>query len=131
MIYSIYPESINAHTIAECAARFERGEIAIIPTDSVYAVAGDFQHPLALEKLATIKKESVKTAEFSFLFTNLSQVSEYTQSVDGGTFKLLKRCLPGPYTMVLEANISLARKLGQKRKTIGIRIPDHLSLIHI
>ena len=125
MIYSIYPESINAQTIAECVARFERGEIAIIPTDSVYAVAGDFQHPLALEKLAKIKKESVKTAEFSFLFTNLSQVSEYTQSVDGGTFKLLKRCLPGPYTMVLEANISLARKLGQKRKTIGIRIPDH------
>ena len=83
MIYSIYPESINAETIDECVARFKRGEIAIIPTDSVYAVAGDFQHPLALEKLAKIKKESVKASEFSFLFTNLSQVSEYTQSVDG------------------------------------------------
>ena len=57
MIYSIYPESINAQTIAECVARFKKGEIAIIPTDSVYAVAGDFQHPLALEKLAKIKKE--------------------------------------------------------------------------
>src|SRR5210317_93037 len=78
-----------------------------------------------MEKLAKIKKESVKAAEFSFLFTNLSQVSEYTQSLDGGAFKLLKRCLPGPYTMVLEANINLAKKLGQKRKTIGIRIPDN------
>jgi len=67
----------------------------------------------------------VKEAEFSFLFTNLSQVAEYTQSMNGPTFKLVKKCLPGPYTLVLEANINLARKLGQKRSTIGVRIPDN------
>jgi len=125
MVYSIFPESINQKTLQECVERFERGEVAIIPTDSVYAIAGDFQHPEALRKLALIKGEKVKEAEFSFLFTDLSQVAEYTQSIDGPTFKLLKKCLPGPYTMVLEANINLAKKLGQKRKTIGIRIPDN------
>lgn len=125
MVYSIFPESINQKTLQECIERFERGEVAIIPTDSVYAIAGDFQHPAALKKLALIKGEKVKEAEFSFLFTDLSQVAEYTQSINGPTFKLLKKCLPGPYTMVLEANINLAKKLGQKRKTIGIRIPDN------
>lgn len=125
MVYTIFPESINRQVLEECVERFKKGEVAIIPTDSVYAIAGDFQHPLALEKLAKIKGEKVKEAEFSFLFTDLSQVSEYTQSVDGPTFKILKKCLPGPYTMVLEANINLAKKLGQKRKTIGIRIPDN------
>lgn len=125
MVYSIFPESINLKTLQECVERFERGEVAIIPTDSVYAVAGDFQHPAALKKLALIKGEKVKEAEFSFLFTDLSQVAEYTQSFNGPTFKLLKKCLPGPYTMVLEANINLAKKLGQKRKTIGVRIPDN------
>ncbi|CAI8391158.1 MAG: L-threonylcarbamoyladenylate synthase [Schleiferiaceae bacterium] len=125
MVYSIFPESINLKTLQECVERFERGEVAIIPTDSVYAVAGDFQHPAALKKLAQIKGEKVKEAEFSFLFTDLSQVAEYTQSFNGPTFKLLKKCLPGPYTMVLEANINLAKKLGQKRKTIGVRIPDN------
>ena len=125
MVYSIFPESINQKTLQECVERFERGEVAIIPTDSVYAIAGDFQHPAALKKLALIKGEKVKEAEFSFLFTDLSQVAEYTQSINGPTFKLLKKCLPGPYTMVLEANINLAKKLGQKRKTIGIRIPDN------
>jgi len=125
MVYTIYPESINDKVISECVERLLKGETAIIPTDSVYAVVGDFQHPKALKKLAEIKKETVKESEFSFLFTNLSQVSEYTQSVNGAVFKFMKRCLPGPYTLVLEANIHLAKKLGQKRKTIGIRIPDN------
>ena len=125
MVYTIYPDSINPKTIEECAERLRNGDVAIIPTDSVYAIAGDFQHPTALAKLAKIKGESVKEAEFSFLFTNLSQVAEYTQSMNGPTFKLVKKCLPGPYTLVLEANINLARKLGQKRSTIGVRIPDN------
>lgn len=125
MIYTLYPESLDERVLEECVARFRNGEVAIVPTDSVYAVAGDFQHPAALEKLAKIKGESVKEAEFSFIFTNFSQVSEYTQSMDGPTFKTLKKHLPGPYTFVLEANINLARKLGQKRSTIGVRIPDN------
>ena len=125
MIYNLYPESMDDRIILECVERFKKGEVAIIPTDSVYAVAGDFQHPEALEKLAKIKGEKVKEAEFSFIFTDFSQVSEYTQSMDGPTFKKVKKHLPGPYTFVLEANINLARKLGQKRSTIGVRIPDH------
>lgn len=124
MIYTLYPDSINQQVLNECVERLLRGEVAIIPTDSVYAVAGDFQHPKALEKLAKIKGESIKEAEFSFLFNNLSQVSEYTQSVNGATFKFMKRCFPGPYTLVLESNINVSRKLGLKRKTIGVRIPD-------
>ncbi|MEY2963765.1 MAG: hypothetical protein RL754_1026 [Bacteroidota bacterium] len=125
MVYTLYPENINERVIEECVERFERGDVAIIPTDSVYAIAGDFQNIKALEKLARIKKETVKQAEFSFLFTSLTQVGEYTQSMDGSTFKLVKKLLPGPYTLVLEANINLAKKLGQKRKTIGVRIPDN------
>lgn len=125
MIYTLYPESIDQHKIEECAARLVAGEIAIIPTDSVYAVVGDFMNVKALKKLAELKGESVKEAEFSFLFTNLSQVSQYTQSIGGATFKFMKQCLPGPYTLVLESNITLARKLGQKRKTIGVRLPDN------
>lgn len=125
MVYTLFPFSLNMSTVRECVARFEKGDIAIIPTDSVYAIAGDFQHPTALDKLAKIKGESITKAEFSFLFTSISQVSEYTQSLDGPTFKLVKKCLPGPYTLVLEANINLARKLGQKRSTIGVRIPDN------
>ncbi|MEL0175400.1 MAG: L-threonylcarbamoyladenylate synthase [Cryomorphaceae bacterium] len=125
MIYTLYPDSIDEQKIQECVTRLIAGEIAIIPTDSVYAVVGDFMNANALKKLADIKKESVKEAEFSFLFTNLSQVSQYTQSVGGATFKFIKQCLPGPYTLVLESNITLARKLGQKRKTIGVRLPNN------
>ena len=125
MVYTLFPFSLNMSTVRECVARFEKGDVAIIPSDSVYAIAGDFRHPKALDKLAKIKGESITEAEFSFLFTSISQVSEYTQSLDGPTFKLVKKCLPGPYTLVLEANINLARKLGQKRSTIGVRIPDN------
>lgn len=125
MTYTLYPESIDQRIVKELCDRLQKGEIGIVPTDSVYAVVGDFQHPEALKKLADIKKETVKVAEFSFLFTDLSQVSQYTQSVGGATFKFIKQCFPGPYTLVMEANITLARKLGQKRKTIGVRLPDN------
>ena len=125
MIYTLYPDSIDQQKIQECVTRLIAGEIAIVPTDSVYAVVGDFMGVKALKKLAELKGESVKESEFSFLFTNLSQVSQYTQSVGGATFKFIKQCLPGPYTLVLESNITLARKLGQKRKTIGVRLPDN------
>jgi len=125
MIYTLYPDSIDQQKIQECVTRLKAGEIAIVPTDSVYAVVGDFMNANALKKLADIKKETVKEAEFSFLFTDLSQVAQYTQSVGGATFKFIKQCLPGPYTLVLESNITLARKLGQKRKTIGVRLPDN------
>lgn len=125
MIYTLYPDSIDQQKIQECVTRLIAGEIAIVPTDSVYAVVGDFMSVKALKKLAELKGESVKESEFSFLFTNLSQVSQYTQSVGGATFKFIKQCLPGPYTLVLESNITLARKLGQKRKTIGVRLPDN------
>lgn len=125
MIYTLYPDSIDQQKIQECVTRLKAGEIAIVPTDSVYAVVGDFMNANALKKLADIKKETVKEAEFSFLFTDLRQVAQYTQSVGGATFKFIKQCLPGPYTLVLESNITLARKLGQKRKTIGVRLPDN------
>ena len=96
MVYTLFPDSLNMSTVEECVARLEKGDVAIIPTDSVYAIAGDFQHPKALEKLAKIKAESVKWGEFSYLFTGISQVSEYTQCLDFPTFKLVRKCLPGP-----------------------------------
>ena len=76
MIYTLYPDSIDQQKIQECVTRLIAGEIAIIPTDSVYAVVGDFMNANALKKLADIKKESVKEAEFSFLFTNLKILSK-------------------------------------------------------
>ena len=57
---------VNQQLIKECARRLIAGEIAIIPTDGVYAVAGDFMNPIALKKLAEIKKETVKKLNFHF-----------------------------------------------------------------
>lgn len=125
MIYQIYPDKPNENLLQECADRLRKGDIAIIPTDSVYAVAGDFQAPGALEKLAKIKGEAVKQSEFSFIFTDLSQLSDFTLPLSGPSFKTVKKLLPGPYTIVLEANNNLGKTLGQKRKTIGVRIPNH------
>ena len=64
MVYTIYPESINDKVISDCVERLLKGETAIIPTDSVYAVVGDFQHPKALKKLADIKRNLLKSPSF-------------------------------------------------------------------
>ena len=59
MIYTLYPDSIDQRLVLECVTRLIAGEIAIIPTDSVYAVVGDFMNANALINLADIIKESV------------------------------------------------------------------------
>jgi tRNA threonylcarbamoyl adenosine modification protein (Sua5/YciO/YrdC/YwlC family) len=72
-----------------------------------------------------------KNANFSFLFHDLSHLSEYTRPISNEVYKLMKRTLPGPYTFILEANSNVPKILGVKKKTVGIRIPDNHILLEI
>ena len=99
------------------------GGIAIIPTDTVYALACDYKNSKAMERMAQLKGMQASKTKFSFLFKDLSHVSEYTKQFDTPTYKLLKRALPGPYTFILEASNTLAKTFKNKKKTVGIRVP--------
>jgi len=75
--------------------------------------------------VARLKEVDLKKADFSIIFNDLSHLSEYTMQVDTPTYKILKRALPGPYTFILNANNSIPKIFQNRKKTVGIRIPNN------
>ena len=123
-LLKIYPENPNPKAIEKVVKVLKNGGLVIYPTDTVYGLGCDITKIKALEKIALIKGVKLDKANFSFLFYNLSHLSNYVQQIDSPTFKILKRALPGPYTFILPGSNNLP-KVFKKKKTVGIRMPDN------
>ncbi len=126
-LYNDYTDQI---LIDEVVETLRNGGLVIYPTDTVYGLGASINSNKAIERLAQLKGTKVDKANFTFLFSDLSKLSEYTKQIDTPKFKILKKVFPGPYTMILPANNKLP-KVFKKRKTIGIRIPDNPILLKI
>lgn len=120
----IYPENPNPKEIDRVIKVLRSGGLIIYPTDTVYGLGCDITNVKALEKIARIKGVKLEKANFSFVCSDLSNLSDYVKQIDSPTFKILKRALPGPYTFILPGSNSLPKSF-RKRKTVGIRIPDN------
>ena len=120
----IYNDNPNQQLIDEVVAVLKKGGLVIFPTDTIYGLGCDLKHNKALERLAMLKGVKLEKATFSFIFNNLSHLSDYVKQLDSPTFKILKRTLPGPYTFILPGSNTLP-KVFKKKKTVGIRIPDN------
>ncbi len=120
----IYPENPNEKEIAKVVKILRDGGIIIYPTDTVYGLGCDITNTKALERIARIKGIKLDKANFSFVCSDLSNLSDYVKQINTSTFKILKRSLPGPYTFILPGNNSLPKEF-KKKNTVGIRIPDN------
>lgn len=120
----IYPENPNEREIAKVVKILRDGGIIIYPTDTVYGLGCDITNTKALERIARIKGIKLDKANFSFVCSDLSNLSDYVKQINTSTFKILKRSLPGPYTFILPGNNSLPKEF-KKKNTVGIRIPDN------
>ena len=120
----IYEDKPNEAAIKKVVAALKDGAIIIYPTDTVYGFGCDITNSRALEKLAKIKGIKLEKANFSFVCSSLSNISDYVKQIDTATFKILKRALPGPYTFILPGNNDLPREF-RKKKTVGIRVPQN------
>ncbi|HPZ37137.1 MAG TPA: L-threonylcarbamoyladenylate synthase, partial [Bacteroidales bacterium] len=129
MLLKIHPEDPQQRQINKIVEILKGGGIVIIPTDSVYAFAANPFNKSAVEKISMIKKIDFNKATFSFLGSNLSILSEYTKPIPNEIFRLMKSVLPGPYTFILPINNKIPKILENRRKTIGIRIPDN-KIVH-
>ena len=103
----------------------EVGGIIIYPTDTVYAMGCDIKANKSIDKIASFKGLNPENPELSLIFHDMSQLSEYTIIRDNTIFKLLKRNLPGPFTFIVRANNQIPKLFKNKKKTVGIRIPDN------
>jgi len=120
----IYPDNPNEKEIQKVVKILKDGGLVIYPTDTVYGLGCDITNTKALERIAKIKGIKLEKANFSFVYNDLSNISDYVKSLDTSSFKILKRALPGPYTFILEGNNNLPKEF-KKKKTVGIRVPDN------
>lgn len=120
----IYEENPNPKEIKKVVDVLRKGGLIIYPTDTVYGLGCDITNTKALEKIARIKGVKLAKANWSFICADLSNLSDYVRQIDTATFKILKRCLPGPYTFILPGNNNLPKDF-KKKKTVGIRVPDN------
>ena len=120
----IYEENPNPRDIKKVVEVLRKGGLIIYPTDTVYGLGCDITNTQALERIAQIKGVKLDKANFSFICEDLSNLSDYVKQIDTQTFKVLKRCLPGPYTFILPGNNNLP-SVFKKKKTVGIRVPNN------
>ena len=120
----IYEDKPSEAAIKKVVDVLKDGGLVIYPTDTVYGLGCDITNSRALEKLAKIKGIKLEKANFSFVCSSLSNLSDYVKQIDTSTFKILKRALPGPYTFILPGNNDLPKEF-RKKKTVGIRVPHN------
>src|SRR5690606_19102517 len=120
----IYEENPNPREIDKVVNVLRNGGLVIYPTDTVYGLGCDITNTKALEKIARIKGVKLEKANFSFVCSDLKNISDYVRQIDTPTFKILKRALPGPYTFILPGNNNLPKEF-KKKNTVGIRVPDN------
>ena len=121
----INPDNIEWPKIRQIAEELEKGGILIYPTDTVYGLGCDIQNQKAVERICKIRGLDPKTANLSFICDNIGQIASYTKPISNELFKVLKKNLPGPFTFILPANNSVPKLFKNKKKTVGVRIPDH------
>jgi tRNA threonylcarbamoyl adenosine modification protein (Sua5/YciO/YrdC/YwlC family) len=120
----IYEDKPSEASIKKVVEVLRNGGLIIYPTDTVYGLGCDITNSKALERIAKIKGIKLEKANFSFVCSDLSNLSDYVKQIDTATFKILKRSLPGPYTFILPGNNDLPKEF-RKKKTVGIRVPDN------
>lgn len=126
----IYEDKPNEAAIKKVVDVLKNGGLVIYPTDTVYGLGCDITNTKALERIAKIKGVKLEKANFSFICSDLSNISDYVKQIDTATFKILKRALPVPYTFILPGNNSLPKEF-KKKTTVGIRVPDNAIALEI
>jgi tRNA threonylcarbamoyl adenosine modification protein (Sua5/YciO/YrdC/YwlC family) len=122
--FSIHPENPQPRLIKRAATIIRDGGIIVYPTDSCYALGCHIGDKAAMERIRAIR-DIDERHHFALVCRDLSELATYAR-VDNRQFRLLKATTPGSYVFILEATRELPKRLQHpKRRTIGLRIPDH------
>ncbi|MDY0349996.1 MAG: L-threonylcarbamoyladenylate synthase [Desulfobulbaceae bacterium] len=123
MLLEINPYNPQARLIAQVIEVLRKGGVICYPTDTMYGIGCDIFNQKAVKRVYQIKKRP-KHKPFSFMCSDLKNISEYSH-VGNTAYRLMRKCLPGPYTFVLPGTKLVPRIMLTKQKTVGIRVPDH------
>ena len=121
--YELHPQTPQLRYINKAVDILRNGGVIIYPTDTVYGIGCDIFNKEALERIFSIKNDSTNKL-FSFVCSDLKDIAKYAR-VSDYAYRTMKHLLPGPYTFILPAAKLVPKKLWSKRKTVGIRVPNH------
>ncbi|MBW5802422.1 threonylcarbamoyl-AMP synthase [Coxiella endosymbiont of Ornithodoros amblus] len=120
----IHPDNPQARLVKQVIETFRAGGILVYPTDSGYALGCGLGNKSGTERIRRLRQLN-KVHPFTLLCRDLSEIAVYAR-ITNPVFRFLKAHTPGPYTFILSATRVVPRQLQHpKRKTIGIRVPDH------
>jgi len=125
MLVKIYPENPNLREIQKVVEVLRNGGIVIYPTDTVYGIGCDINNAKAVDRVARFKQVKIEKAAFSFICHDLGNISEYCKPIPNSVFKIMRKNLPGPFTFILKSNNQVPKIFRNKKKTVGIRVPDN------
>ena len=119
----INAEHPEPHRIRQAVARLEAGQPVIYPTDTLYGLGADVEQTSAVQKLYGLRRLDPKKP-LSLICASLEEVGQYAV-FSNDAFRFMRRHLPGPFTLILKATRKAPRMGQSKRRTVGVRIPDH------
>lgn len=122
-INRLYPNNINQRVIDEAASLMADGQLIVYPTDTLYALGCSALDSQAIRKLCRAKGLDPEHNTLSAVCADISMASEYVR-IDNNAYRIMRACLPGPFTFILPVTTRLPREL-RGRKQVGIRVPDN------
>jgi len=123
-LIEVHPTDPQPRRVKAVADAMRSGGLVAYPTDSSYAFGCHIGDKRAIDRIHRIRRTS-KRHNFSLVCRDLSEISTYAR-VDNWAYRLIKSLTPGPYTFILPATRELPKRLqNPKRRTIGIRVPNH------
>jgi tRNA threonylcarbamoyl adenosine modification protein (Sua5/YciO/YrdC/YwlC family) len=131
MLIQVHPDNPGERQIKIITDCLHNGGLVIYPSDTIYGLGCDITQIKAVDRIAQIKGIKREKANFSFICRDLSHLSDFTRPIPNPIFRLMRKALPGPFTFILNANNNVPHYFQSKKKTVGIRIPNHLVPLQI
>jgi tRNA threonylcarbamoyl adenosine modification protein (Sua5/YciO/YrdC/YwlC family) len=122
--FALHPVDPQARLIRRAAEQVRAGALIAYPTDSCYAFGWHLGDRHVQERVRRLRGAD-RHHHFTLVCASLAEVGRFAR-LDTWQFRMLRACLPGPYTFLLRATRETPRRLQhERRRTIGVRIPDH------
>ena len=123
MRLEVHPINPQSRFVKQAAEIFDKDGLVLYPTESGYAIGCPAESTRAIHRLYQLKKP-MKKFVMAIILPDIRRASEYAH-VSNFAFQIMKHRVPGPYTFILPADPSIARKLDVKRPEVGFRMPEH------
>jgi tRNA threonylcarbamoyl adenosine modification protein (Sua5/YciO/YrdC/YwlC family) len=123
-LIDIHPKNPQLRLVRQAVQIIREGGVVVYPTDSCYALGCHIGDKAAMERISRIR-ETDKHHHFTLVCRDLSEIAKYAR-VNNQQYRTLRAFTPGPYTFILQATRETPKRLqNPKRRTIGIRVPEH------